>query len=137
MLTLEDVKNKVYEMGELVGLDKDSSLYPLFSKTPDVFSDGNSIYIDREYHYIIMERGSINKHYQSEKLEDILCRVFCNITFTLAKDYELNNRRENEDFRRQLWSKQLELLGKINVNFQKNRSEEIDKILAISPFTDE
>ena len=51
--------------------------------------------------------------------------------------YELNNRRENEDFRRQLWSKQLELLGKINVNFQKNRSEEIDKILAISPFTDE
>lgn len=45
MLTLEEVKNNILESGSKLGLDNDSNLYPLFTKSSQAFSEGTTIYI--------------------------------------------------------------------------------------------
>lgn len=47
-----------------------------------------------------MERRKINKHYESEKIEDILYPLFKNITSSLASKYELQHRNSDEDSRK-------------------------------------
>lgn len=136
MLSLEEVQKYISKMSNKISVSKGSDLLPMFSKTEDVFSEGESIYIDDKYHYIIMERGQMYKHYESEELEDILYPLFKNITFSLAQEYELNHRRANEDFRRLMWRKQLKLLGKINKDFAEMRKKEIEEILKKAPYND-
>jgi len=137
-MTLEEIKNYIFELGRKIGLDDDSKLYPMFSRTSNVFNDGASIYVENsKYYYIIMERGQLNKLFESKDLEEVLYPLFESITFSLASDYELNHRIKNEDSRRLLWKKQLELLEKINRNFFVKCQIEIEKILKIAPFNDE
>ena len=137
-MTLEEIKNYIFELGRKIGLDDDSKLYPMFSRTSNVFNDGASIYVENsKYYYIIMERGQLNKLFESKDLEEVLYPLFESITFSLASDYELNHRIENEDSRRLLWKKQLELLEKINRNFFVKCQIEIEEILKIAPFNDE
>ena len=81
-----------------------------------------------------MERGKENKHYRSLDINDILYPLFEGITFSLASKYELKNRNEKEDPRKLLWSKQLELLGKIDPLFKERCQKEIDSILKIAPY---
>lgn len=135
MLTLKEVREYIFKMSDRIPIRQDSALLPMFSKTKDVFPEGASIYVDDKYHYIIMERGRINKHYESEHLDDILYPLFESITFSLACDYEVKHRREHEDSRRQLWQKQLELLEKIDKHFAETCEEEIKAILKIAPYS--
>lgn len=134
-MNINEVRKLIYKHGEKIGLPYDSKLYPIFSSTGNVFSDGGTIYIsNNEYHYVIMERGKENKHYRSLDINDILYPLFEGITFSLASKYELKNRNEKEDPRKLLWSKQLELLGKIDPLFKERCQKEIDSILKIAPY---
>lgn len=138
MLELNEVKEKMYELGDRVGIDRNSSLYPMFSSTSIVFGDGSSIYTyNSKYHYVIMERGNEIEHHVSKSLDDILYLVFSNITFTLATNYEVKHRKDNQDFRRLLWAKQLELLKNISINYYEIEKKEVDRILKISPYRDQ
>ena len=135
MMNINEVRKLIYKHGEKIGLLYESKLYPIFSSTGNVFSDGGTIYIsNNEYHYVIMERGKENKHYRSLDINDILYPLFEGITFSLASKYELKNRSEKEDPRKLLWSKQLELLGKIDPLFKERCQKEIDSILKIAPY---
>ena len=69
-------------------------------------------------------------------VQGILFIVFSKITFALASEFELEHRRANEDSRRQLFAKQLELLESIDYGFAKRRKKRIDEILRIYPFHD-
>lgn len=134
-MNINEVRKLIYKHGEKIGLLYDSKLYPIFSSTGNVFSDGGTIYIsNNEYHYVLMERGKENKHYRSLDINDILYPLFEGITFSLASKYELKNRNEKEDPRKLLWSKQLELLGKIDPLFKERCQKEIDSILKIAPY---
>lgn len=121
-------------MSNRISVSEDSNLLPMFSKTKDVFNEGASIYVNDKYHYIVMERGRIYKHYESEVLDDILYPMFKDITSSLAQKFELKNRIEGEDFRKIMWKKQLELLGKINEKFVDMRKREIEEVLKIAPY---
>lgn len=134
-MTLEEVKQKVYSLCKKIDLDINSNLLPMFSESDQIFSEGASIYVSNsKYYYVIMERGKINKKYESENLDDILYPLFESITFSLGCDYELKHRRNNEDSRKQIWEKQLKLLGKIDVQFEENCKKEIESILEIAPY---
>lgn len=134
-MILEEVMQRVYSLCEKIDLDINSNLIPLFSESDHIFSEGASIYVSNsKYYYVIMERGKINKKYESENLDDILYPLFESITFSLACDYELKHRRDDEDSRKQIWEKQLKLLGKIDARFEKKCEKEIKSILEIAPY---
>lgn len=137
-MKLEEIKKEIFKMGRKIGLNDESKLYPMFSRTSAVFSEGASIYTENsKYYYVFMERGHINKCYESENLEEILYLLFESITFKLASDYELHHRLEEQDSRRLIWTKQLELLERIDKSFKKRCKAEIEEILKIAPFNDE
>ncbi len=45
MMNINEVRKLIYKHGEKIGLPYDSKLYPIFSSTGNVFSDGGTIYI--------------------------------------------------------------------------------------------
>ena len=137
MKSLDEIKNFIYEAGTKIGLKNDSNLYPVFSLNNTAFSDGATIYItNNEYHYVVTERGKINKHIKSCEIDDILYPLFESITFNIACKYELEHRKADKDSTRLIWKKQLELLETINPQFKDSCQADIEKILKIAPYRD-
>jgi len=139
MLGIKEIRSKVLEIGQQIGLNENSTLYPMFSE-PDkvfkVFNEGASIYVtSAQYHYIIFEKGNISKHYKSEKIEGILYPLFKSITIVLASKYELKHRNGHEDTRRLRWKKQLELLKIVDIEFYEKRKKEIEELLKTFPYS--
>ena len=133
-----EMEQKMHELGKLIGLEDDSNLYPMVTTKDDLFPDGSSLYYSRgKYHYVGMDRGEEVEHHKARDLTEIMYWVFETITFSIANDYELRHRNENEDPRRQLFSKQLELLGKISPQYRMAEEKEIKEILKEAPFRDE
>jgi len=90
MLTPTEMRDKVYELGQRIGLDKDSNL--LFPEDENLHGEGASIHVnDTLYHYTIMERGKVVKEYESKDLDEILFQLFYDITFDMACKYELEH----------------------------------------------
>lgn len=55
----------------------------------------------------------------------------------MASEYELEHRKPNEDFRRQLFAKQIELMEQLDSKFAQWNKEELEKILEKSPYEDD
>lgn len=117
-------------------IDAPESLLPTYG-----YSEGFSrpyIEIDSRklIHFKVKKRGRrIEKKYAVD-LKHIIYWVFEGVTASLARDYELTNRIENQDSRRQIFKKQEELIGLINSEFTQWCQNEHDKILKKNPFVD-
>tara|TARA_R110000850_G_scaffold76313_1_gene165701 strand:- start:312 stop:818 length:507 start_codon:yes stop_codon:yes gene_type:complete len=99
--------------------------------TPDIEVDNSGV-----YHYVISERGIEVERRSTSELNDLMYWIFASVTFNMACDYELKNRIEGKDSRRILFAKQEELLGKLNIEWQKRERKEHQSILSKYPFDD-
>ena len=131
------LKEQVINLGKRIGIKEDSKEYPFFSETKPAISDGWYVFWDQQYVLVYEERGKEVERIESQDAKDILYRIFESITFRIASEYELDHRVENQDFRRILFDKQVELLSIIDASFAKKLEEEIKQILMIAPFLDE
>lgn len=105
--------------------------YPKGDGTPHIEIHKN------EYHYVSSERGyEIFRKIVVDENE-LLFLVFQNITRAMAGDYELKNRDENQDCRKIIFSKMLELLGLIDSRWELRQGAIIDEILIRSPYDNE
>lgn len=87
-------------------------------------------------HYVIVERGEeLLREYFSD-LPSLLERIFRSIASDMASAYECRHRRESEDFRRQMFAKQLEYLGTLDPAWAKRERRRLNQILSSHPFTD-
>lgn len=77
-----------------------------------------------------MARGQEIERHSSIDLDDILYWVFQGVTFSMAVKYEVAHRIEGEDFRRQLWQKQFELLDWLNPAWTLRRRNDLGPLLA-------
>jgi len=82
------------------------------------------------------ERGQELERRSSSDAQEILYRVFESVTFAMANAYELRNRRAGEDNRRQLFSVQLELFGKLSAAWRQRTRVRLDEVLSRNPFRD-
>lgn len=91
---------------------------------------------DKGYHYVVVERGEELERFVTESLNELLFKVFRSVTFSMACDFELKNRIETQDFRRQLFMKQIELMTQLNEEW--GQKIEIEKLLILKthPFSD-
>ena len=133
LLSLNTIKEEVLKLAQEINAP--SVLLPTFGVNKDFAQP--EIRVDvKGYHYVIIERGTELKHQIVRDIDELFYLAFKDITFSMACDYELNNRIEGQDFRRILFSKQLELLNKINDRYYAFRRKEIDDILVKNPFND-
>ena len=92
--------------------------------------------IGESYQYTINER---NKEYEKtifDNVDELLHKIFEGITFSIATEYEVENRILNQDSRRLIFQKQNELLRMLNTDWERiNRSKQ-SIILEENPFDD-
>ncbi|MCB2087936.1 MAG: Imm63 family immunity protein [Sphingomonadaceae bacterium] len=86
---------------------------------------------------IVTDRGQKYErtHYASDG--DLLYRLGSGAAFRLACDHELANRVEGQDSRRLLFTRQLDLVGRVSGEWRERLAAEIGAILASTPYSDE
>lgn len=120
---------------ELLKIDGDVELLPEINNSNDFAKP--FIEIDRYgYNYVCRERGEEISRKMPLDLDGLIFEVFKDITSTMAYKWELKNRKQKEDSRRQLFQKQIELMVIINPEFGNRLQMEIDQILRLAPYRD-
>ena len=120
MLSLEEIKNEVDRLASIINVPL--KLLPTYGYSDDFarpYIDVNS----RGYHFIIVERGEELQHKITQELDVLLYWIFEGITFSMAANYEFNNRIENVDSRWTIFKKQEELLAALNKIWQQKQIE--------------
>lgn len=82
-----------------------------------------------DFYYVIRERGVEYERALYRDEQELLYRIFKDITFEMAINYELNNRSHSQDFRIILFRKQEELLTLLNNNWGSKIKLENDMYL--------
>ena len=131
--SISTIRKKVREYGKKINAPSHLLTVRTTSNefgTPHIEIDENG------YSYVIRERASEHERRQTKSFKELLYWILNSIVFIMASDYELKNRKGNEDFRRQLFAKEIELMEKLDSKFAKWKKEELDKILEEHPFDD-
>ena len=92
---------------------------------------------DSELSYVVTERGSEFERRTTTSQDDLLYWLTSDMVFSLAGHYELKHRAPGQDFRRIMFSRELELMGRINPAWRARKEAEIMHILARHPYRDE
>ena len=104
---------------------------PIGDATPNIEVDNSGL-----YHFVISERGTEYERKITSDIDELMYWIFSGVTFSMACDYELNNRIEDKDSRRIMFAKQEELLGVLNRDWQERERKEHESILINNPFDD-
>ena len=123
---INSIKNEYYRIANKLKAPK---LYVQFAQTPRHDGSPHIEYEGDELHYVITERGSEYERRKTKDSDDILFWLISDITFSMASDFELNNRIETEDFRIQLFSKDIELLSSINKDWAEKIRVKYNKLI--------
>ena len=94
-------------------------------------------YFGGHYHYVITERGSEWKRQITSDKEELLFWLLRDVAFELACAFELRNRIEGQDFRRILFSKEIELMGQLRPEWGVHARAKIEEVLRRVPYRDE
>lgn len=101
---------------------------PQHDGSPHVETQGDELL------FVVTERGSRLEERRTKDPDELLYWLISGVTFSMAVDYELAHRIEHEDCRRQIFAKDLELLGSVNQAWADRKRAEYDEVLKAHPF---
>lgn len=122
LLSVPAVQQRVRDLARQLGCED-------FTVHSTPMGDG-SPYIETgaAYYFVIEERGVELERRTTSNLDELLFWIMRRLTSSLAWDYELRNRIEGEDSRRQAFAKDLELLDRLSPAWARRQRVEYDKI---------
>lgn len=126
MKLLDDFEEEVKSIAK--NIDAPEHLIPTFASsrhdgTPHIEITG------KEYHFVICERGTEFSRQRTFDKKEILFWIFDAITFSMASQLELANRRDNEDFRVQLFELQEQLIHQIDPEYAETLHKKHQRLL--------
>jgi type II restriction/modification system DNA methylase subunit YeeA len=133
MLTLSEIEKEVNRLAAKIG--EAERYLPTYGQSKDFGRPHIEANVSG-YHYVVVERGNELKRITTDDLNELLYNIFKAITFSLACDYELANRIENQDCRRLIFKRQVELLSKLSKDWSFRESQQHEQILREHPFDD-
>ncbi len=89
------------------------------------------------YHYVVTERGSELERSLAKDKDELFYWLMSDVTFSIACDFEVTHRITGQDSRRQLFSKHVELLGRLSQDWATRKELEYAQVLSEHPFRDE
>jgi len=132
--SLLEVKKLVDELASKIQAPK--YLLPSYGES----LDNAHPYIDVErggfFLYLAKERGQEVLRYVTKDIDDLLYKIFKDITFSIAIRYELANRVNEQDSRRIHFAERERLLGILSPDWQLRIHKEFEKTLTEHPFDD-
>ena len=79
--------------------------------------------------YVVSERGQEQERRRTREKDELLYWVFRGVTFSMATSWEVAHRQPDEDFRRGLFARQLELLERLEPDWaQRYRLEKAARL---------
>jgi hypothetical protein len=133
IMTYDSLIKRIRKLGEKINVPEES--YPDFKKSRDLAHPYIEIMFPF-YYWIVIERGQELERKKFFNVNDLIYEVFKHITSDMALWYEVSHRIEGQDFRRVMFSHQLNLMGKLCSQWQERIQQDIDKILVKSPYDD-
>ncbi len=125
-LNPEDFKKRLET--ELKKINGDIELLPEINQSNDFAKP----FIELDEHglyYVCRERGEEIFRKVPFDLDELLYEIFDAVTFEMAIKWEAQNRKENEDFRLQLFAKQVELMTTIYDDFGQRTNSRLQRIV--------
>jgi hypothetical protein len=133
-MTLDQIKTEIDRMANRLGASGVKTL-PTYGYSEQ--SGRPHIEVDEcGYHFVVSERGYESERLTTQEVDELLYYVFESVTHQLATKYELQHRVEDQDFRRLLFKRQIELLSILSPKWAMSRSKKIEEILRQYPFDD-
>lgn len=126
MLTLPEIKADIERLAARIGAPARN--LPTYGRTED-FARPHIEVDGRGYHFVVVERGQEIERRTTNDFDELLYNVFGSATFSIASDYELENRIENQDSRRILFSRQVELLAALSPAWGEREAQRHERIL--------
>lgn len=133
--SLADIKAEVDRLAAIIGAS-DYHALPTYGRTED-FARPHIEVDSHSYHFVVVERGQELERFTTFELDDVFYKIFQNVTFSLAIDYELAHRIETKDSRRITFQKRVDLLAQLSQSWADRQSAELDQILQKHPFDDQ
>ena len=93
-------------------------------------------YASGSYSYVITERGIEYERRVTQIRHEILYWLTSDAVFTIACQFERNNRIPGQDVRRLIFAKELDLLSLVNPAWAERKNRELETILAKHPYVD-
>lgn len=131
---LDDIKTSIDNLARKINAPQD--LLPGYGHS----IDGDHPYITVDEHgqlyYFIVEDGE-ETECPAPGIDHLLYVVFRNIAFSMAQEFMANNAIEKGDYRRQYFSKHLDLLSMLNKEWRDRAEQEHQMILKFVPYNDD
>ncbi|MEM7552119.1 MAG: Imm63 family immunity protein [Bacteroidota bacterium] len=132
-MTLYEIENKVRSLATAINANR--GLLPTYGYSMD-FAHPHIETDHRGLHYVIVERGNESSRKTTNDIDELLFWIFESITFSISTEFELKHRDESRDCRRIIFSKQEELLDKINPKWKQRALKKHQEVLKQNPFDD-
>jgi len=133
LYSLNEIKAEVDRLAAQIGAPAD--LLPTYGYS----EDGARPHIEadsRGYHYVVVERGQGISRITTADLDELLFQVFEHVTFALACRYEMRHRVMDQDSRRLMFHRQIELLAMLSPAWAEIESKDHERILRQHPYND-
>jgi hypothetical protein len=135
MKSIAKLQKELLEIGEeIADIPRSTGLF-LMPDSPTHSGASHAEIVNGQYHYVVTERGSEFERKVAKDEDELLYWFVADSTFSIACAWELEHRKENEDSRLQLFSKQIELLNKINSTWAARKTRYHEQVLKENPFT--
>jgi hypothetical protein len=133
MLTLSEIEEMVTQLAQQIGAPQ--NILPTYGYSEQTARPHVEVG-SAAYYYVIAERGQELNRYAAFDLDELLYKIFADVTFELAIKYELAHRIETQDSRRIHFQHQVELLSLLSLTWAQREAEEHEEILKRHPFDD-
>lgn len=132
MFNLVEIKQKVEQLAAQINAP--SNKRPGYGVSETV----GAPYIEVDefnYYFLAFDRDVKTLNRKTQDVNELLYWVFAYITSSMSSTYASSHRDHNNNFRKIMFSHQLELLDKIDPLWRARREKEIDEILRNNPYS--
>lgn len=133
MISINTIKSRYYSIAKKLNAPSEQVM---FAMQPRDFGYPHIEVHAPEYHYVVTERGNEFERRKTDDPEELLYWMITDLTRQMASDWELANRVDGEDPRRQLFQHEIDLLKKVNIDWAEKRKTHFDEIPEIHPYAD-
>lgn len=126
-MKIKELELKIKELADKIEVP--NNLLPEINESNDYAKPYIDIGIGDLFYYVIRERGIEYERTFYKNTNELLYRIFKDISFEMAQKYELKNRIEKQDFRILLFKRQEELMNLLNPDWGMQIKFENDKYL--------